>query len=366
MAKSGSTRSTLAPVFALAIGAAGRDAAEPLGAGLAERLARPARVSGAARHAAGRRRTASGQRHRQERRPVADASTRIKGNIGGGEATADHRRQTGRQRHRANARIQLNGVDGAALRYRGLAMPNGRASLQMTLASQGRSASALTGALSGSGTVTLESAAIAGLDPRAFEVAIRASDGGQATDDNRLRQLVDPVLSAGALSVASAQIPFTIRDGRLRVGATTLDAEGARAIVSGGYDIPADQADIRASRRRLTGMRRQRPSGNPDCSRRVRPTARPHRRCLGAVVLAGGARDRSRDQAAGFIERGEPPPRAGSDSTGRGCARCLGGAKAESPRPGRAAAAPRPIRRSPASRPRRCRRRSTFARPRCV
>jgi hypothetical protein len=49
------------------------------------------------------------------------------------------------------------------------------------------------------------------------------------------------------LSVASAQIPFNIRDGRLRVGATTLDAEGARAIISGGYDIPADQADIRAS-----------------------------------------------------------------------------------------------------------------------
>src|SRR5207302_7364148 len=101
-------------------------------------------------------------------------------------------------------------------------------------------------ALSGSGTVTLESAGIAGLNPRAFDVAIRASDNGQATDDVRLRQIIEPVLSAGALSVASAQIPFNIRDGRLRIGATTLDAEGARVIVSGGYDIPADQADIRA------------------------------------------------------------------------------------------------------------------------
>jgi hypothetical protein len=54
-------------------------------------------------------------------------------------------------------------------------------------------------------------------------------------------------LSAGALLVASAQIPFTIRDGRLRVAATTLDAGGIHAIVSGGYDIPADQADIRAA-----------------------------------------------------------------------------------------------------------------------
>ena len=40
-------------------------------------------------------------------------------------------------------------VDGTASHYRALAMPAGRTSLQMTLASQGRSASALTGAISG-------------------------------------------------------------------------------------------------------------------------------------------------------------------------------------------------------------------------
>jgi hypothetical protein len=119
--------------------------------------------------------------------------------------------------------------------------------LQMTLASQGRSASALTGAISGNGTVTLEAARVGGLDPRAFEVAIRASDAGQPADEIRLRKLVEPALSGGALLVASAQIPFTIRDGRLRVTATALEADGVRAIVSGGYDIPADQADVRAT-----------------------------------------------------------------------------------------------------------------------
>ena len=98
-----------------------------------------------------------------------------------------------------NASVQFAGVDGTALRYRNLAMPAGRASMQMTLTSQGRSASALTGALSGSGTVTLESARIAGLDPRAFEVAVRASDSGQAKDDARLKQIVEPALPAGAL-----------------------------------------------------------------------------------------------------------------------------------------------------------------------
>jgi large subunit ribosomal protein L24 len=62
-----------------------------------------------------------------------------------------------------------------------------------------------------------------------------------------LRKLVEPALAGGALLVTSAQIPFTIRDGRLRVSATALEGEGVRAIVSGGYDIPADQADFRAA-----------------------------------------------------------------------------------------------------------------------
>jgi large subunit ribosomal protein L24 len=236
----------LAPAFALAIGAAGHDTAEPLHLGLLKgwrgRIAFQAlrgELPGGA-----------------ELRPVSGALKSdgqslsfeaIKGNIGGGEATATIDARPGANGIALSARVQVNAVDGAALRYRNLAMPAGRASMQLTLASQGRSASALAGALSGSGTLALEFAAIAGLDPRAFEVAIRASDSGQATDDVKLKQIVEPVLSAGVLSVGSAQIPFSIGDGRLRVGATTLDARGARAIISGGYDIPADQADIRVN-----------------------------------------------------------------------------------------------------------------------
>jgi len=236
----------LAPVFALAIGAAGHDAAEPLGSRLLKgwrgRIAFQA-LRGTL-PGGGELRPVSGTVKSDGQSLTFDA---IKGTIGGGEATANIDAKQSANGIALNARVELRGVDGTALRYRGLAMPAGRTSMQMTLASQGRSASALTGALSGSGTLTLESAGIAGLDPRAFDVAIRASDNGQATDDIRLRQIVEPALSAGALSVPSAQIPFNIRDGRLRVGATTLDAEGARAIISGGYDIPADQADIRAS-----------------------------------------------------------------------------------------------------------------------
>src|SRR5262249_25665844 len=141
----------------------------------------------------------------------------IKGKIGGGEATASIDTRQGVNGLALNANVQLSGVDSSALRYRGLAMPKGRAAVRMPLLAQGGRAAALAGALSGGGTVTLEGLNLPGLDPRAFDVAIRASDSGQATDDIRLKQIVEPALAAGPLSIASAQIPFNIRDGRIRV-----------------------------------------------------------------------------------------------------------------------------------------------------
>jgi hypothetical protein len=297
----------LAPAFTLAVGAAGHDAAEPLGSGIVKgwrgRIAFQALrglLPGGVEL-----RPVSGTVKSDGQSLVFDA---LKGGIGGGEASASVDARQTANGLALNARLQLTAVDGAALHYRALAMPGGRASMQMTLASQGRSASALTGALSGSGTVTLESAAITGLDPRAFDVAIRASDAGQATDDIRLRKIVEPVLAGGALLVASAQIPFTVRDGRLRVGATTLDAEVARAIVSGGYDIPADQADIRATLAlAAVGQEASRPeiqvfaAGSPDGLDRTVDVAAL------SSWLAVRAIDRE-TRRLDSIERGEPPP----------------------------------------------------------
>ena len=242
----GLDRIDLAPAFALAIGAAGHEAQEPLTSGLIKgwrgRVAFQA-LSGAFPGGG-------------ELRPVSGAIKsdgqsltfeNLKGRLGGGEATASIDARPDPNGVAINARLDFSGVDGNALRYRSLKMPAGRTSLQMTLMSRGRSVAALGGGLSGSGTITLESASIPGLDPRAFDVAIRASDAGQVTDDNKLKQIVAPVLAAGNLPIATAQIPFNIRDGRLRVDATTLDAGNSRVIVSGGYDMLADQADIRLS-----------------------------------------------------------------------------------------------------------------------
>jgi large subunit ribosomal protein L24 len=193
--------------------------------------------------------------------------------------------------------------------------------MQVALTSQGRSASALSGAISGSGTVTVEYIRVAGLDPRVFDAAIRASDNGQATDDARLRQIIEPVLSGGALTVKSAQIPFSFVDGRLRVGATTLDGDGARAIVSGGYDIPADQADIRAT---LVSTAVSQASSRPELQLFVAGSPDALHRAVDVSSLSSWLAVRAIDRETrrlDSIERGEAPATSASlPSPGAGAA----------------------------------------------
>ncbi|MET0876232.1 MAG: AsmA-like C-terminal region-containing protein [Tardiphaga sp.] len=299
----------LAPAFAFAIGARGHDVGEPLGRGLLQGW------RGQLAFQALRGTLPGGI----ELRPVggvvkSDGQSlsidAIKGGVGGGEFVADIDARPALAGFGVNARVELSNVDGAALRYRALVLPAGKASLKMTLASQGRSASALEGALSGNGLLTIDAARIAGLDPRAFEIAIRASDTGVATDDAKLRKVVEPALNAGALAVAQAQIPFIIKDSRLRVGATTLEAEGARAIVSGGYDIAADQADIRAS---LTTTAQGSSSVRPEIQ--VFAAGTPDRldRTVDVASLSSWLAVRAIDRETkrlDALERGEPLPAA--------------------------------------------------------
>jgi len=302
----GAEQLALAPAFALALGAAGHDAAEPLSSGLAKGW------RGRIAFQALRGLLPGGS----ELQPVSGvvksdgqslSFDAIKGKIGGGDVTASVDAKPGASGIALNASVQFSGVDGTALRYRNLTMPAGRASMQMTLTSQGRSASALAGALSGNGTLTLEAARISGLDPRAFEVAVRANDNGQAKDDVRLKQIVESALPAGALAVPSAQIPFTVRDGRLRVGATTLDGNGVKAIVSGGYDIAADQADIRAA------LSLTMTTGRPEIQLLAVGTPDALSRSVDVAPLSSWLAVRAIDHETrrlDAIERGEPPPPA--------------------------------------------------------
>ncbi|MGX1136399.1 uncharacterized protein involved in outer membrane biogenesis [Bradyrhizobium ottawaense] len=287
----------LAPALAMAIGAAGHESGEPLSAGLlggwrgriAFQALRGMLPGGIELRPFGGTLRSDGQ---------SLALDALKGGLSGGEMSASFDARNGANGLALNARIDLSNVDAATLRYRDLALPKGRATVQMALTSQGRSVAALTGALAGNGTVTLDSAEIGGLNPRAFEIAIRASDGGQVADDNRLRQLVEPALAAAPIAVASAQIPFTIRDGRLRVGATPARSEECprhrlrrlrHSRRSGRHPRQPDADHDRALRRAAR---------NPAVRGGPARQAQSHDRPCAAVVVACGAHDRPRDAPA--------------------------------------------------------------------
>lgn len=235
----------LGPLTAAALGGAGRANTEPLETGwlqgwrgkIAFRAVRAALPGGTVLNDLG------GVLRHDGTSLFADD---LKAGLGGGEVIGSMQATRGTSNTSVRAQIQAKGADGNALKYRALALPGGKASVQATLSSEGRSLAALSNALSGSGVVTLENARIAGLDAAVFDTALRAADIA-VLNDARLRTIIEPQLAQGALAISTAQIPFDIRDGRLRVGATTLDAEKARVTISGGYDMPADQADIRAN-----------------------------------------------------------------------------------------------------------------------
>ncbi len=297
----------LPQMFALVVGATGHDAAEPLGPGFLKGWR--GRVSFQALSAAlpggGELRPIGGTIKSDGQSLTVE---NLKGRLGGGDVAATLDARPNANGLALSGRLELSNVDGNALHYRSLAMPAGRISAQMALASEGRSVQALTSAFAGNGTVTLDGVSIPGLDPRAFDVALRAFDAGQITDDVKLRQIVEPLLTTGSLAVASAQIPFVIRDGRLRVSATTLDAKDARAIVSGGYDIPADQADIRAS---LITTTIGNESSRPEIQLFVVGTPDGLQRSVDVTSLSSWLAVRAIDRETrrlDAIARGEPPP----------------------------------------------------------
>ncbi|MFC0243548.1 AsmA family protein [Rhodopseudomonas telluris] len=233
------------PALQVGLGVTGHDPAEPLGPGLLRgwrgkltfQALRATLPGGAELQPLG------GVLRHDGRTLTLDA----KGKLGGGDAKVLLHARPGDAGVTLDANLAVSGASAAALRYDDQVVPAAKASLQLTLDSIGRSASALSGALAGGGTLTLERAQIPGLDPKAFEVALRAGESAKPVDDNSLTKMVEPVLAAGTFAVDGVQMPISLADGRLRVAPTTLQTKTARAVISGGYDIPAGQADIRAT-----------------------------------------------------------------------------------------------------------------------
>jgi len=170
----------------------------------------------------------------------------IEGALAGGRASGQLVLRRGADGLGVRARLALTGADAAALLPgEGKAPLLGRLGLQAEVEGSGLSPASLIGSLTGAGMITLEDAQISGLDPKAFNAAIRAVDQGLAVDTPRIRDIVSTVLDGGRLTVPRLDAVLAINTGQARIGHTIVLGQGADLAFSAGADLADASIDAR-------------------------------------------------------------------------------------------------------------------------
>ncbi len=148
----------------------------------------------------------------------------------------------------AGATVALSNVDASAL-LPGEGKPpvTGRLNLQAQVEGSGLSPASLIGSLNGAGTITLEDAQFAGLDPKAFSAAIRAMDQGVSIDAPRVHDIVAVVLDGGPIAVPRLDAAVTFNAGQAHVAPFSVLGQGADLTISGSADLAEATIDARLS-----------------------------------------------------------------------------------------------------------------------
>jgi large subunit ribosomal protein L24 len=124
---------------------------------------------------------------------------------------------------------------------------SGRIASEIEFRAAGLSAEALIGSMTGSGTITLERALMANLDPKVFSIAIADVDQGIKPDLPKVTEIAERALSGGYLSVPSAEGAIMIGAGQVRVSKLTAQAQGADLGLTGRYDLLDGRLDARVT-----------------------------------------------------------------------------------------------------------------------
>jgi len=166
--------------------------------------------------------------------------------LAGGRASGQLALRRGADGLSMRARVSLVGGDVVALLPgEGKAPVDGRIGLQADVEGSGLSPASLIGSLSGTGTITLEDAQISGLDPKAFNAAIRVAEQSAAVDAARIRDVVATVLDGGRLAVPRLDAAVSISAGQASIGPATVLGQGADLAISGSADLAEASIDAR-------------------------------------------------------------------------------------------------------------------------
>jgi uncharacterized protein involved in outer membrane biogenesis len=168
------------------------------------------------------------------------------GSVAGGRITGELILLREREGLIARTRVGLVGANAAEL-LPGDGAISGRLRLDVTAEGTGMSAVALIGSLEGGGTFTLENARVARLDPRAFEIVIRAVDQGLPIESSRLRDRMDSALASGPVAIARAEGAITIAAGQARLSNAMAGERGSELALNGRVSLADSDIDARLS-----------------------------------------------------------------------------------------------------------------------
>jgi uncharacterized protein involved in outer membrane biogenesis len=228
--------------------------------------------------------------------------------------------QSGIEGLTANARLALTGADVQGVMPSGARAPlTGRISAQIETKGSGRSAATLIGALAGAGTISLEGAQLAGLDPQVFDTITRATDQGLPVENNRVLRVVESALNSGRLRVERADGAVSLTAGQLRLGSLLARGDRADVGVSASVDLAQSLLDMRLT---LIGAAK---SGDPAAGRPEiyialkGPVASPNR-TLDVSALTGWLTLRSVELQAKRLEALEAERQAALEAERRAAA----------------------------------------------
>jgi uncharacterized protein involved in outer membrane biogenesis len=170
----------------------------------------------------------------------------VTASIGGGTLSADAGFRNGAGGLSVRTRMALTNADATTVIH-GSGQPPviGRLSSKIELEGTGSNPAALVGSLNGSGSVTLEGVQIAGLDPKAIDVAVRAIDRGTPVAPTRIGDMVARVMDTGSLSMPWVSAPLAISAGRVRLGKLVVPPQSNDVAASGTLDLLDATIDAR-------------------------------------------------------------------------------------------------------------------------
>jgi uncharacterized protein involved in outer membrane biogenesis len=166
--------------------------------------------------------------------PSQLAVSDLDGDVAGGRFTGEVVVSHDAEDFALRGHLELDGANVAKLLGAGKSAVGGLITVKLQGEGLGANADALVGSLHGGGAIALSDGSFAGIDPAAFDAAIRAADQNSTIEAPKIRAAVSAVLDNGRLAVPQANANVTIAAGQVHLANTTVTTQGGAQLSLGG------------------------------------------------------------------------------------------------------------------------------------